>query len=440
MPVTRPCIVGQMGSTRYYETTMTGRELASSVRPAKESDSWASHDIEERMQREFNVKRIREEMAPYLAQHEDRFFGSIIVLVPKGSIDFEPLEDIITQPLKAAYRESARQIGFLTIDKGELIALDGQHRLLAFREVIANGIGDFAGVVGDDEVCVIFMEFENAQKTRRIFNKVNRHAKPTGRSDNIITSEDDGNAIVTRRLLSTARDAPLAAREIDGQSVELVNWRSNTLGQNSRHLTTISTVYESVKDLLEFKGFQGFDEKRNPVAPPPAALDDAYTVAAEWWEAILGMDAFRNALDDISTVAEIRYDPSNSHSLLLRPVGQVAFVKGLIRAIDRSDGALDIDEATRRANLIDWATPPNSIWTNTIVRADGQKMVARKEAQELAAELVAYQIGDEYMTEEMRHNLWVAWNKARGKDVENPVDQIEDDSLIPEDLPEPLSS
>lgn len=442
MPVTRPCIVGQMGSTKYYETTMTGRELASSVRPAKETDSWTSSDIEERMQREFNLKRIREEMVPYLAQHADRFFGSIIVLVPEGSLDFEPLEEIITQPLKAAYRESARQIGFLTIDKGELIALDGQHRLLAFREVIAGGIslGEFGGIVGDDEVCVIFLEFENAQKTRRIFNKVNRHAKPTGRSDNIITSEDDGNAIVTRRLLSTDREAPLAARQINGQTVELVNWKSNTLGQNSRHLTTISTVYETVKDLLESKGFQGFDEKKNPVAPPATVLDDAYTVAAEWWEAILGMDAFRNALDDISTVADVRYDPSNSHSLLLRPVGQVAFVKGLIRAIDRSDGALDIDEATRRANVIDWSTPPSSIWTNTIVRADGQKMVARKEAQELAAELVAYLIGDEYMTEEMRHNLWVAWNKARGKDVENPVDQIEDDSLIPEDLPEPLSA
>ena len=46
MPVTRPCIVGRMGSTRYYETTMTGRELASSVRPAKETDSWTSGDNE----------------------------------------------------------------------------------------------------------------------------------------------------------------------------------------------------------------------------------------------------------------------------------------------------------------------------------------------------------------------------------------------------------
>ena len=436
---TRPCIVGKMGSTTYYETTMTGRELASSVRPAKETDGWATASIEERMQRKFDIKRIRETIVPYLAQHPDRFFGSLIVLVPAGSLEFEPLSAIIKDELAAAYRTPAQKMGFLTITKGENIALDGQHRLLAFREVITGGteLGDYAGEVGDDEVCVLFIEFENGKKTRRIFNKVNRHAKPTGRSDNIITSEDDGNAIVTRWLLDTDRNAPLAERLIDDQKVELVNWTSNTLGQNSRHLTTISAVYETVKDILKFKGFEGFDERKNPVAPPERILEDAYLVAAEWWAGILTMDAFTNALEDLTTVPETRYDGDHHHSLLLRPVGQVAFVKGLIRAIDRSDGALTLTDAVTRSNKIDWSSPPTSIWRDTIVRAD-QKMVARKEAQELAADLVAYLIGDEYMTEDMRHNLWTAWNRTRGKDVETPVDQIDDDDLIPEDLPQPL--
>lgn len=436
MPVTRPCIVGTMGSTKYYETTMTGRELASSVRPAKESDQWTSDDIEERMQREFNTKRIKDELAPYLAQHEDRFFGSIIVLVPDGSIEFEPLEDIVTQPLKAAYRESAKQIGFLTIDKGELIALDGQHRLLAFREVVGGGItGDFAGVVGDDEVCVIFIEFQNSVKTRRIFNKVNRHAKPTGRSDNIITSEDDGNAIVARRLLGV--DAVLANREINGQKEELVDWRSNTLGQHSRRLTTLSAVYDTVKDILTEHNFEGFDDKKAVVAPPAALLDSATQLVTEWWEAILDMQVFKDALADMASVAEARYDGSNKSSLLLRPVGQVAFVKGLLKAVARSEGKLTVEAATKRADKIDWSTPATSIWTNTIVKPD-QKMVARREVQELAGELVAYLIGAEFMTEDMRHDLWRMWNKARGKDTGSPVDEIEDESLIPEDLPEPL--
>jgi DNA sulfur modification protein DndB len=435
MPVTRPCIVGRMGSTTYYETTMSGRELASSVRPAKETDAWATASIEERMQRKFDMKRIRETIVPYLAQHPDRFFGSLIVLVPKGSIEYEPLEEIIDK-VPQAYRIAARSIGFLTIDKGELIALDGQHRLLAFREVITGGseLGEFASVVGDDEVCVMFIEFETPVKTRRIFNKVNRHAKPTGRSDNIITSEDDGNAIVTRWLLDTDRNAPLAERHIDGQKAELVNWTSNTLGQNSRHLTTISAVWDTVKAILKFNGFEGFDEKKNPVAPPEGELERAYTVVAEWWDAILTMEAFTNALHDLDSVKDVRYDGDHHHSLLLRPVGQVAFVSGLIDAIDRSDGKLTLTEAIRRANKIDWSAGPGSIWRDTIVRADG-RLSSRREDVALASQVVAFLIGDEYMDEQMRHNLWAAWNKARGKDVDSPVEKIEDDNLIPEHLP-----
>lgn len=441
MSITRPCIVGKMGSTTYFETTMTGRELAATVRPAKQTDAWASGNIEERQQRKFDVRRIKETIVPYLAQHPDRFFGSVIILAQQGTLTFESLASLINEPLAAAYQQATRRMGFLTIGDGEHVALDGQHRMLAFKEVISGGfsLGPYAGECGDDEVCVLFIEFENSQKTRRIFNKVNRHAKPTGRSDNIITSEDDGNAIVTRSLLDMDRNAPLAERYVDGQRVELVNWQSNTLGQNSRHLTTISTVYETVKDILRHREFEGFDEKTNPVAPADKVLERAYTVAAEWWSAVLSLDAFVNALVDPGTVAETRYDASHRHSLLLRPVGQVAFVKGLILAIERSGGQLTLAEAVSRSNRIDWSTSPSSMWRDTIVHADGVKMNVRKEAQELAAELIAYLIGDEFLSVEQRDSLSRKWNKARGKDVDTPIDSVEDD-LMPEDLPSVGSS
>ena len=433
MPVVKPCIVGRMGSTTYYETTMTGRELAHTVRPAKETDGWASAGIEERMQREFNMNRIRTSLVPYLAQQKDRFFGSILVLVEGNSLEFEPLEQIITQNLPAAYRDSAERLGFVTINEGEHIALDGQHRLLAFREVITSGenLGEFASQVGEDEVCVLLLEFEDKKKTRRIFNNVNRHAKPTGRSDNIITSEDDGVAIVTRWLLDQDRDAPLASREIDGKDSELVNWTSNTLGQNSRHLTTISTVYETAKSILKLHQFEGFDMAKNPVAPQPDVLDRAYATVAEWWDKILTLDVFANALDDLTAIKEPRFDPTHPHTLLLRPVGQVALVEGLARAIERSDGQLTLTEALRRANRINWSCTPESMWRDTIVRADG-RMVARKEARELAADLIAYLIGAEFMTEEQRHGLWDRWSSARGNDLSNDND--------PEGLPEPITA
>src|SRR5580704_3433495 len=94
-----PAIKAQMGSTPYYVTTMTARDLVSTTRPAAEDrDAWTSASIDERMQREPNLKRVKEQIAPYLAQHKDRFFGSIIVVVPEGSIEFEPLSVHIKTP------------------------------------------------------------------------------------------------------------------------------------------------------------------------------------------------------------------------------------------------------------------------------------------------------------------------------------------------------
>lgn len=427
-----------MGSTTYYEITMTARELTNSVRPARETDAWASASIDERIQREVNRSRVMSTIVPYLAQHPDRFFGSFIVLVPKGAVEFEPLTELVGN-LPAAYRSSSQNIGYLTIDKGELIALDGQHRLLAFREVIQGGtnLGPLWSEVGDDEVCVLLMEAESPQKTRRIFNKVNRHAKPTGRSDNIITSEDDGYALVTRRLLDTDLDAPFANRMINDQQYEPVNWTSNTLSQKSWRLTTISALYESVQDILTYEGYKGFSEKESPIAPDEETLGTAYEKAASWWEEILSMDAFKAALKDPSTIPSIRFDTDDPHTLLMRPVGQMALVKGLVYALVASNGDLTWSETVRRANKLDYSCPPSSMWRDTIVRADG-RMVARKEAYDLAARLIAYMIAADRMSEESKQRLWEDWNKARGKDPHAELDELEEHEQ-PEDLPQPLA-
>lgn len=418
---------------------MTARELTNSVRPARETDAWASASIDERIQREVNRSRVMSTIVPYLAQHPDRFFGSFIVLVPKGTIEFEPLSDLVKE-LPAAYRSSSNNIGYLTIDKGELIALDGQHRLLAFREVIQGGtnLGPYWSAVGDDEVCVLMLEEETPQKTRRIFNKVNRHAKPTGRSDNIITSEDDGYALVTRRLLDTDLEAPFAKRLINDQQYEPVNWTSNTLPQKNTRLTTISALYESVQDILTYEGYKDFSEKQSPVAPDDETLDTAYEKAAGWWEKILTMDAFAKALKDPTSIPNTRFDADDPHTLLMRPVGQMALVKGLVEAISSGNGDLTLKEAVRRANRLNYSCPPSSMWRDTIVRADG-RMVARKEAYDLAARLITYRIAADHMSEESKQRLWEDWNKARGKDPHTELDQLEEHEQ-PEDLPEPLAT
>src|SRR5690606_8270280 len=131
------------------------------------------------------------------------------------------------------------RMGFLTIDGGRLVALDGQHRLVALREIVAGRVeaeGEYRDAIADDELCVVFVQHESLEKTRRIFNKVNRHARPTTPTDNIITSEDDGYAIVARWLVEN--DPPLGLEEpapplalFDKSGEPLVEWRSTNLPQ-----------------------------------------------------------------------------------------------------------------------------------------------------------------------------------------------------------------
>ena len=62
--ITLPAIKGKIGTTEYYLTSMSARELVSSVKPADELEEWESMTIEEKMQREPNWNRIKKEIAP----------------------------------------------------------------------------------------------------------------------------------------------------------------------------------------------------------------------------------------------------------------------------------------------------------------------------------------------------------------------------------------
>jgi DNA sulfur modification protein DndB len=447
-----PAIKGKMGSTPYYVATMTARELISTTRPAAETDTWASASIDERMQRDPNLRRVRDQIVPYLAQHKDRFFGAIIVVVPEGSIEFEPMTNY-ARNLPPAYRQEGEAMGFLLLGKGEHVILDGQHRWYAEREVILSReyLGDEQGGVGDDDLTVIFVENSDLRKTRGIFNKVNRYARPTSRSDNILTSEDDGYAIITRRLLDPDESAPLAERKIvDGEGrvsrYELVQWRSSTLSKTMRQLTTIGAVYDNVKTILMLDGRDDLDRI---VSPPERVLEAAFEEVVPWFFMLLDrLDAYREALADPDSIRVKRFDVDHPHTLLLRPVGQIALVRGITRAMTLSRDAetgrppLTLGQAIERINKIDFSASASSIWRDTIVRASG-RMVARNEAYNLAAKLLAFLIAAEYHTPEEQRDLWEAWNIARGKETdEYRIAGLEAQGVtdeLPKDLPAPVT-
>ncbi|MDF2381836.1 DGQHR domain-containing protein [Nostoc ellipsosporum NOK] len=421
-----PAIKGRIGNTEYYETTMRVRDLVQAVRRPSELDDWANFSIEERMQRELDDKRVREQIVPYLTRNEDRFFGSIIVLVYNGDVLFETIADLkISVP--GAYKANAHRIGFVTIDGGSLIVLDGQHRLAALKSVYEpkqDGVvyGPYVKEIPDDEVCVIFLKHENPVKTRRIFNTVNRYAKQTSRSDNIITSEDDGYAIVTRRLLR--EDEPLGNRVVNGKPFEVVNWKSNTLTTRSKQLTTISAVNESALLILG----NGFYEPQT--RPDDAKLDEGAERVGAVWKAILeGLKPYQDALANPETIPAMR-DEHAASALLFKPAAQIALLRGLLNAT--AGDRMTLAEAVSRANAIDWRMQAPQ-WTGVLIKASGA-IDAGSEARNRAGGLISWLIAANLMTKEEHEAVRRTYNQALGIDVNDPA-QAETVRELPDPVP-----
>jgi DNA sulfur modification protein DndB len=397
-----PAIRGQMGSTTFFQANLKARELAAVAKTAAELDAWQEWSIFERFQRDLAIKRVQQEIVPYLVRTKDRFFGALIVLVYEPDVfEFEPLSGSGLMGGKL-YRDVSDRMGFLTIEGGDLVVLDGQHRLAALRGVVTAGDevqGMYRDDIAEDELCVMFIRHESFEKTRRIFNKVNRYAKPTSPSDNIITSEDDGYAIVARWLVEdkpplglTDPKPPLHHHDAIGEPI--VEWRSTKLLPYDTKLTTLSALYQSVEAILAANGIKDFDERHRVNRPSDNELMLAYQYAAEWWEAVLtGLKPFSMAVKHPHMIPEYR-KYGERWSLLFRPIAQVALFWGLEGAVRRK---IPLEQAIERANKIKWSAS-NPMWVDTIIYANGH-MNAKAQGIRLAGRLIAYLIAADKMTD-----------------------------------------
>ena len=81
------CIRAKMGDTPYYLAKMSAGQLIDSVGIAKELPEWPDMNADEKMQREYDIKRVVEEMVPYVVDDPNRFFGSLIIDIYSGYED-----------------------------------------------------------------------------------------------------------------------------------------------------------------------------------------------------------------------------------------------------------------------------------------------------------------------------------------------------------------
>lgn len=417
---------GHLGTTDYYVAIMPAGELVDSVGLAIELPEWKDMTADEKMQREPDINRVVNEICPYFTEDKDRFFGSIIVDIYSGfeDMEFEPITKVISE-VNAAYRIPLEDVGFLTLPgKERLIALDGQHRTLAMKLCIKGSSAISASMLGnkkmtaqmlalephpelaDEEISVIFVAHTDNIKIRKIFNKVNKYARQTGRGQNIITSDDDIFAAISRRLFSEG--------EVLGKinNIELVNWKSNTLSKRSKQLTTVSALYTIAEILLKDKGWSV-----RVMPTDEEAIEEAFEENVFFWNTLLaGMNVYRSYMK--LTRADKPVSQLREQNLLMKPVTHMALAHVAYLAKRKHQ---EWSEVVRRLDKVDWSLD-NPLWFNILVIGSAnKKMITGKESIKAAGMVISYMVMGESMTfEEINNVREVIENSTNGEKHELP--------------------
>ena len=400
-----PALRGRFGTTKYYLVPMPVGEVVSKVRLPADVAGWEDLTVHEKYQRKLNESRVRREIAPYFASEPGRFSGAL-VLASQGPIKFEPLSKVggAAHGLPGMYSEPASEMGFVMLKQDAvLVPLDGQHRVRAF-QLALEGYSDRASpevrpnpALASDAVAVILVQFETEQ-SRRIFNKLNRYARPTAKADKLITDDDDAVAFITRQLLNKMLPS------------NLVNM-DNTLKAGSHKFTTMATLYEANKKMISVLPvpIAGKPEKMGPAERDDRMKD----LEKEWSRLISGLGPWSKALKDPGPRGGARRADLRRRYVVCRPIGQTALVNGYALACKKCGPSADRDGLVARLDMINWSMGARH-WRGLLVKNNG-KIAAGKQASNNAGLVIAHMIGVRLTREEKDGVLEFVHGSAAGE-------------------------
>lgn len=411
MATALPALAGRFGSYDYWVTTMHVGELNSNIVIPKDDPDWPGLSIEERYQRDVNLARVKRDIAPYFAQNPDRFSGALIVAVKNSDrMVFEPLTDLVSK-MPSLYRTAAENMGILTLDGSEvLVPLDGQHRAMAFRYALS-GVDESNKEVtrpnsklAEDEVTVILVKFDTTS-SRRIFTTVNRHAKPTGKGDNIITDDDDAVAVATRMLIGGDDDGRGGGYVLPAR---LVRFQSNTLSAKAPEFTTLATFYDANMAIIQALVWSGV--KGKPEGANEQQRERFREKCEDVWNRLLtSIELFAQAVEDGSEQGDAARIRIREQTLLGKPIGQMVLVRAFLEIRDRI-GKSDT-EVCKRLNLIDWSVEWSE-WENVMMNAS-RRVMSGKTTVNNAALFVARLCGAKLEEHEERDlQTWIAGDSS----------------------------
>ncbi len=406
MPLTIPAMKGRFGDTDYYVFTMKAAGLVRSVTIPRDMPGWKNLSVTEIYQREINIRRVRDSIAPYFLQDPSRFIGSFIITAISENegekpFSFERLSDALGlagfNKLHAAYKEPAEAFGFLTLaDSTRLVPLDGQHRLQGIKYAI-NGQDDTGRAIrgatngegiAEDITTLIMVEYE-PKKARRIFTKVNMYAKKPTTGQTIITDDDNYVAEFSR----------IIADNIGGRLVKI---QGNTLRDSDGEFTTLSTIFNCNLIILNeiYPGTKIKGDEQIDSGKKVQYLDKL----EEIWEVLLeNIQIFQDGLSDKEESGDANRSQIRKGNLLGKPVGQEIMIRAFMRLVDAPTN-MSWSEACHRLNQLPWSITNSNIearWQGVVWQGNEKRGRIITKNRTIAGRLIAYWAGERLSSDQI---------------------------------------
>ena len=414
MASSHPALKGRIGNTDYFLVVMPAQWVSNNLVIPSELEGWEEETIDERYQRRINWARVEGSIAPYLASDPNRFFGSLIVTVLNHEgMEWEPLTGVVSG-IPAAYKNQSLHIGYLSLSGAEtMVPLDGQHRLAALGCAISGKNSNGAEIKGltpnpkvaADMVTLMLIKHD-VGLARKIFNKVNRYARPTSKVDNLITSDDDFLAILAREIANSA----FVPR--------LVNESSNTISARAEFVTTLSTIYSILGVVLA-------EHHVSPDHLPDQATQQLLRqLAKNFFAAFVGKSkTIQRAMQNPAPEGDSKRVELRETNLLMKPFVQLAAAAAVHELTNRGlEGkGIKLEDACDRLNKIDWSKD-NPDWQDVLLHGD--KILAGETARKFASRFIAYYLGaylEVAEVKELRDDLKDHLPKGSKRDLPKPL-------------------
>lgn len=375
-----PCVQGTIGDWTYYVTVMGFADVVQHVKFAEQV--CPSQDLDKMVQRRLTERS--KDIAEYLQANPQRFFGSLIVAAYDGKPQFLPIklaDSVLLSELEG-------KVGVLRFDGNEqYYALDGQHRLAAMMSEMARDPARYA----NDQISMIVIcharDDEGMSRARRLFTTVNRYAKKTSPSIDDVMDEDNGVAIITRRLIRTHPLFQLRIKVLtkskNGKQ-ELAEGNAMSAGDTA-FLMGIGTLRKCNTDLQPEKYRKEFSKPQQ--IPSYENLEAAFAEMSARWDSLIELVAPWKAL--LKPEADLTpYRTKEGGHVLVRPIGITAFI-GAAATVPKDYPPEKIRVAVEK--FADISAPP---WRGVFWNAAHKKMgPISRTSEKLARRLWRYLFG-----------------------------------------------